>query len=277
MIWLKAVLLGALQGLTEFLPVSSSGHLVLGRRLLGVASPEGASAVLWEVTLHAGTLLAVLIVFRRDIVALVRGFFRGLGLCRRGVPFAVREDPDFALGLWILLGSVPAGAVGLCFRDFFEGLTRYPFGVAAALAVTGVVLYLTRFARPTRPDGRVGWRDAIWIGAAQAVAIAPGISRSGSTISAGLFRGVDRGEAARFSFLLSVPAVGGAVLLECRHLERLPVETAAPILLGGVVAAAVGVPALVLLARLVRGGRLYAFAWYCWAVAAVGMVGLALA
>jgi len=266
--WLKAVILGVVQGLTEFLPVSSSGHLVLARRLLGVTPPAGASEVLWEVVLHMGTLVAVVVVLRREVWLVVRGLLRGLPACRRGVTAAVREEPGLALALLLILGSIPAGVVGVAFHDFLEGLFAKPLLVAGALLVTGTVLFATRYVPQRAGSGRVSWLSAVLVGCAQAVAIVPGVSRSGVTISAGLFAGLERAEAARFSFLLSIPAVGGAGLLKLRHLNTLPTGSLAPLLVGGVVSAVVGVVALVLLLRVVNAGRLHLFAYYCWGVGA---------
>jgi undecaprenyl-diphosphatase len=266
--WLKVVILGVVQGLTEFLPVSSSGHLVLARRLLGVTPPAGASGVLWEVVLHMGTLVAVVVVLRREVCQVLTGLVRGLLACRRGVRAALREEPGFALALLIAMGSIPAGVVGVVFKDALEALFEKPTVVAGALLVTGTILFATRYAPKHVGDGRVGWLSAVIVGCAQAVAILPGISRSGATISAGLFAGLERAEAARFSFLLSIPAVGGAGLLELRHLDALPAESLAPFLAGGVVSAVVGLAALVLLLRVVEAGKLHHFAYYCWGVGA---------
>jgi undecaprenyl-diphosphatase len=266
--WLKVVILGVVQGLTEFLPVSSKGHLVLARRLLGVTPPAGAGNILWEVLLHMGTLVAVVVVLRREVWMVLRGFVRGLLACRRGVRAALRAEPGFALALLLVLGSIPVGVVGVTLHNFLEGLFDRPSLVAGALVVTGTVLFATRYAPKHVGDGRVNWLRAVIVGCAQAVAIVPGISRTGATISAGLFAGLERGEAARFSFLLSIPAVGGAGLLELRHVSRLPAEILAPFLVGGVVSAVVGLVALLLLLRVVQAGKLHHFAYYCWAVGA---------
>jgi undecaprenyl-diphosphatase len=198
----------------------------------------------------------------------LRGLACGLPACRRGVRAALREEPGFALALLIVLGSVPAGVVGVAFKDALEALFEKPTVVAGALLVTGTILFATRYAPKQVGDGRVNWLSAVIVGCAQAVAILPGISRSGSTISAGLFAGLERAEAARFSFLLSIPAVGGAGLLELRGLDALPTESLAPFLAGGVVSAVVGLAALVLLLRVVKAGKLHHFAYYCWGVGA---------
>jgi len=274
--WVEAIILGVVQGLTEFLPVSSSGHLVLAKHLMGVTSPAAETGVLWEVVLHVGTLLAVIVVLRREVWLVLTGFFRGLVACRTGFLQAARKERGFALALVILLGSIPAGIVGVGFEDFIERLFASPYVSAGALLVTGTFLFATRYARRTRTNGHVGWLDALLIGLAQATAICPGISRSGATISAGLFRGVDRAEAARFSFLLFIPAIAGAAVLELRKVGRLPAGTIAPLLLGGAVSAIVGLLALVALIRVVKAGKLHYFSYYCWAVGLVAFTWLLL-
>ncbi len=275
--WVKAIILGVVQGLTEFLPVSSTGHLVLVKHLMGVTSPTEEARVLWEVVLHLGTVLAVIAVLRREVWMVLAGFFRGLAACRTGLVQAVREERGFALALLVLVGSIPALLVGMGLQGFVEGLFGRPYVAAGALLVTGTFLFVTRYARETRRDGRVGWLDALLIGLAQAVAICPGISRSGATISAGLFRGVDRAQAARFSFLLLIPAMAGAAVLEMPKLSEVPTEALAPLLVGGAVSAVVGLLAFVALIRVVKAGKLHYFSYYCWALGLLAMTWLLLA
>lgn len=277
MTWVKAIILGVVQGLTEFLPVSSTGHLVLVKRLMGVTPPTEGARVLWEVVLHLGTLLAVIAVLRREVWMVLAGFFRGLAASRTGLVQAVRRERGFALALLVLLGSIPAWLVGMGLQGFVESLFGRPYVAAGALLVTGTFLFVTRYARETRRDGEVGWLDAILVGLAQAVAICPGISRSGATISAGLFRGVDRAQAARFSFLLLIPATAGAAVLEMRKLSEVPTEALAPLLVGGVVSAVVGLLAFVALIRVVKAGKLHYFSYYCWALGLLAMTWLLLA
>jgi undecaprenyl-diphosphatase len=275
--WVKAIILGVVQGLTEFLPVSSTGHLVLVKHLMGVTSPTEGAGVLWEVVLHLGTVLAVIVVLRREVWMVLAGFSRGLAAWRTGLLQAVRRERGFALALLVLLGSIPALLVGMGFQGFVESLFGRPYVAAGALLVTGTFLFVTRYARETRRDGRVGWLDALLIGLAQAVAICPGISRSGATISAGLFRGVDRAQAARFSFLLLIPAMAGAAALEMRNLSEVPTEALAPLLVGGAVSAVVGLLAFVALIRVVKAGKLHYFSYYCWALGLLAMTWLLLA
>jgi len=252
--------LAVLQGLTEFLPVSSSGHLVLGKELFGLRESGG---VLVEVALHVGTLGAVLAVYGKDLVALLRDALGG--------------KPRYLLLL--LLGSVPAGLLGVLAKDFLEGLFEEPRVAGAGLLVTAGLLLVSdarrrRLEREGTVAGReVGVVDAVVIGVAQALAICPGISRAGSTIAAGLLRGLDAPTAARFSFLLSLPAVGGAALLEARHLDRLPEGQAWPLALAVVVSGVVGFLSLrLLLVALAKG----AFRWFALYCAVLGVVALVL-
>lgn len=255
--WFAMALLAIVQGVTEFLPVSSSGHLALGEAILGF----GDGSVLEEIVLHVGTLFAVCFFYRADLAALARGAFAaGGGTSRR------------YLGL-LLFANIPAGIVGIGFKEPLEAMFDDVALVLVAMAVTGVVLFLTR--RVQVGDRAPGWRSALLMGLAQALAIIPGCSRSGWTIATGLALGLKPAEAARFSFLMSLPAIGGATVLQ---LGDLPEHTpgAGPIALGLLLSAFVGWLALAWLVRLVRDMALHRFAWYLWAVAAVGGVVLLL-
>jgi undecaprenyl-diphosphatase len=263
----KVILIAVVQGLTEFLPVSSSGHMVLAKDILGLRSP-GAQL---EVALHWGTLAAVLLVFWRDVAKVIAAFCRGLLRWGRGGSFARlwSEEPHWRMAWLILLGSVPTACVGLLFRREIEAAFSSGLLAALMLFVTGEVLWLTRSHSIFPPKGKLRATDALWVGISQAFALLPGISRSGATISTGLFRGVDRAEAARFSFLLSAPAVFGAGVIE------LPVGITSAreftlLLIGATVAAGVGYLALLALLRVVQRGHLHWFAYYCWAAAILG-------
>lgn len=249
----KAVLLGIVQGLTEFLPVSSSGHLVLGKHLLGVHT-AGAG---FEVFVHLGTLLAIVVHYRKDLLEMAASVLR------------IRRDEHLRMFLLILLASIPAAVVGLLFEDRLEALFGEPAWAAGFLLLTGTVLILTRFA----PSGErsVGPVSGFLIGVAQAVAIIPGVSRSGATISAGIFLKVGREKAARFSFLLVVPALLGAALLTLRKEPPAPgMMTAYAV--GAVAAFVSGYLALRWLLAAVAKGRFDLFGWYCLAVGAAALV-----
>ncbi|MEZ5333436.1 MAG: undecaprenyl-diphosphate phosphatase [Thermoanaerobaculia bacterium] len=272
---LEALLLGALQGATEFLPVSSSGHLALAQHFLGVEGPQ----VAFDVVLHVATLLAVVVVYRRDLTVLVRAVVRGIttGPFWRSPRAAVRDSPELALALALVLGSIPTAVIGLLFQDPLEALFERPAVVAVMLLVTGAVLQLPRLvSRGGEGRERVGALTAVVVGTAQGLAITPGISRSGSTISAALVAGVAPAAAARFSFLLSIPAILGALVLKLPDLSGAAAAPRPLLVLGFVTAFAVGWACLVALLALLRRGRFAVFSWYCWAVGLAALVALAL-
>jgi undecaprenyl-diphosphatase len=252
MSWWEGLILGIVQGLTEFLPVSSSGHLVVTEAALGIRM----HGVFVEVALHVATLLAVLIVYWRRILELVTGALTGKGAAWRSV------------GL-LFLASVPAGVVGVLFNDFFER-TFHTLGIVGVdFLVTGVILWSTgRAQQGDRPEPDT--KGALAIGLAQACAILPGISRSGSTVAAGLWTGVDPVRAAEFSFLMAVPAIAGAAVLHLPDLSRESMAVGAgPLALSFVAALVSGVLAIRLLVRLLARRAFHRFAPYCWVLGAV--------
>ncbi|MDG1480969.1 MAG: undecaprenyl-diphosphate phosphatase [Myxococcota bacterium] len=254
---LSAILLGVVQGLTEFLPVSSSGHLVLFHSFLGASGDQ----VMFDLVLHVGTLLPVLVVYREDLLGIVRDVFAG------EVPFLERRG--VRLLLLMIVGTIPTGIIGLLLEDVFEQLFSNVLSVGIALGVTGFVLWSTRYASPGKQDERTMpvWK-AIVIGLAQGAAITPGISRSGSTIAAALLLGLDRETAARYSFLLSIPAISGAFILKLGDVEGGDVSLL-PLIVGFVAAAVSGYLALRFLIGLVRRGDFSRFSWYLWPLSAV--------
>jgi undecaprenyl-diphosphatase len=247
----QALALGALQGATEFLPVSSSGHLVLVPALLGWPAPP----LPFTVALHWGTVAAVLWYFRRDWLRLARGVWRAV---RAG---DLVDNPDGRLAVWMALATLPAAAVGLAFHDLFAGLFASPQAAARFLYGTAALLVVAELlARRRAAPASLGAGIAAAIGVAQAVSILPGISRSGATIAAGLGLGLPREEAARFSFLISTPVIVGAGLLE---LPALAAGGSLPAIGVGMVAAfAVGYASIAALLHLVRRQPLYGFAGY---------------
>lgn len=248
-VW-KAILLGILQGLTEFLPVSSSGHLVLAQHLLGVRGPELA----FDLLLHLGTVLAILVFLRREISSMLGSLFRrDSGF---GTPAWGRRDL-----LLIVVSSVPTAVIGFALRDFVEtGITLR--GVGGGYLVLSLVLLMSnlRFRHKLDPD-RVSVWDAVAIGIAQGAAVLPGISRSGATISLALMLGIGASRSAKYSFLISLPAiVGAAVLTLYRGVSALP--GVLPSLGGFLFALGTGYGALLLVERLVTKGRFLRFAPY---------------
>lgn len=264
---LQSIILGIVQGAAEFLPISSSGHLVLAPWAFGWGNP----GLLFDTLVHWGTLLAVLAYFWNDLWALLRAWVDSV--LRR------RVDSAEARMAWLILAAtIPGAVIGYLFEDYFESLFASPGTVALLLVVTGLVLVASDAAhRRVRRIQHPRLSDAILIGFAQAAAIAPGLSRSGLTIAAGVFRGLTREAAARFSFLLSVPIILGAGLSQIGKSLGAAGGTAwLPLVLGFVSAAASGYLAIRFLLRFVRQHRLWPFAVYCWLVAAAVLVAGAL-
>ena len=256
MTWWEGVFLGFLQGATEFLPVSSSGHLVMGQTVLGIALP----GLGFEVALHVATLLSVLVVYRVRIVQLGRGVLTG---DRGALGYA---------GL-IVLASIPAALVGFGFESSFDLLFDLPWVTGVALIVTGFILWSSRAALHREPDGQPGVADAILMGVAQALAIVPGISRSGATVVAGLWKGVEPEEAAAFSFLMSIPAIAGAALLKLPELRSGGTGAEPPVvLLGALVAGVTGVLAIRTFVAMLRHRSFFRFAPYVWVVGLLFLV-----
>lgn len=250
---LDAALWGLIQGLTEFLPISSSGHLVLLPAVLGREGPDLATSAV----LHLGTLIAVLLYFRQEVAGMVR-----------------LSESGRRLLMVLLFGTIPAAALGLAFRGPLEDFNDTPKAVATALAAAGVLLILASRRRGgTRRVEDVTTTDALAIGLAQGLALVPGVTRSGMTIGAGTARSLDMHEAARFSFLLGIPAVAGAGLLQFIELASEGGGIGAETLVGLAVAAVTGYGAIALLLRVIRAAGLAPFGMYC---VAAGLVAFAL-
>lgn len=281
--YLQAALLGIIQGISEFLPISSSGHLVLAESLFGI----GTEGITFEVVVHFGTLCSILIYYRAMLLRLGRGLLAqfmpgafggngGDGLSGSATSGqgegGERWNEDTRLVGYILLSMIPAMVVGFLLKDRVEALFDEPFVVSILLIVTGTLLFSTRFIPVT--DGKMNAKRAILMGVAQAFAVLPGISRAGSTITMGILLRTDRNEAATFSFLMVLPVIAGAMLLEVIDLVAMgPGQVPFGILLVGFLSSFVsGYLALGSLIALLRKRRFYAFAYYCWAVGLLGVV-----
>lgn len=249
--------LAVLQGTTEFLPVSSSAHLALFQHVFASKLDNLA----FDVVLHLGTLASLVIFYRQELVRFTRAFFLKLA---GKLPEERRED--WQMVLFVLWGSIPAAAIGVGFQKFFEEAVDRSVWVSVELIITGIFLFLSRYSRPKGKE--LNYKNTFAIGLSQAVAILPGISRSGATITTGLFLGLERKKAADYSFLLSIPAVAGAALLEVPKL----VNSDNPANNWGLFIAAAGVSflsgllAIYLLLKILRKHSLAGFAYYCWAV-----------
>ncbi|TBR17134.1 undecaprenyl-diphosphate phosphatase [bacterium] len=240
------IILGIVQGLTEFFPVSSSGHLVILEKIFGLAQ----NGVAISVILHLGTTLALIIFFFRDIVNLLR---------------------NKKMFFYIILATVITGVIGVSAKDFFESLFNYPKYVAFALIFTGSVLLFTRRFMHAGPR-QLNIRDAIIFGLAQGLAIVPGISRSGITVSTLLFRKAGWEESFRFSFLASIPVILGASLLETRHIQAIGKSEFINLGAGFIFSFITGILTLYLLKEILRKAKFYYFGYYCFAVALITLV-----
>lgn len=260
----EVVLLGLIQGATEFLPVSSSAHLVLFQNLFGLKQPQ----LFLDTALHLGTLIATMVVLRQEIVGLLKGvWLYALHRWRKDMhSLGTETRAEARLAGMVCIGLLPTAMVGFLFRDYFERLFASLLAVGLLLMVTGGVLWMTKGIRRGMKDGAtMSIADALLIGFIQGLAIAPGISRSGSTISCGLLRHFKESFSFHFSFLISIPAIVGAMALEWAAPTLSTVELLQ--VLGGTLTAAVtGYLCLRLLRTMVQEGRLYFFSPYCWAV-----------
>jgi undecaprenyl-diphosphatase len=255
MSWLQVVVLSVVQGLTEFLPVSSSGHLAIVSEVF-FGRDAGAS---FTAVIQIGTELAVLIYFGRDIVRILVAWFGGLF-------DAAKRTSDYWLGWWVILGSIPIGAAGLIFKHYIRDDVRNLWIIATALVVFSAVIAAAEyFGRQTRPIETFTWRDAILIGAAQCLALVPGVSRSGATISAGLFLGQQREAAARFGFLLAIPAVlasGLFSLPDAFHPEAGQSASGLQLIVGTVIAFFIGYAAVAWFLKFLVSHSMYWFVGY---------------
>ena len=269
---LESIILGLLQGLAEFLPISSSGHLVLGHELLGM----NEAGMFFDIMLHAGTLLSIFVVFHKKITDIIVGCLH-------------RDKDQLREAGYIVLASIPTALIGLGFKDALEGLFENPRAVCVAELFTGILLFTSQWGatgakHPDNVGVKMNWWRALVTGTVQGIACIPGISRSGSTISAMMFMGVNRKYAGEFSFLMSIPAVGGAALLDC--IKWIKCQSAAAdaakcadagsftpeLLVGMLVSFIFGIIALKWLMTFLQKGKFQHFAWYVWAVGILGLI-----
>ncbi len=242
---IQILILAIIQGITEWLPISSSGHLVIVQQHLGLKEVP----LIFDVSLHVGTLCVVIVVFRKDILEIAKALYK-----------RDFESEEGKLALYIALGSIPTALIGFLFHDFFQFLFTSTLAVGAALVITGFILYSSKL----RKDGKeLGYLDSLLIGIAQGIAITPGISRSGITLSTGFLRKVKKEAVFRYSFLLSIPAVIGATVMESKDLMLGEIDIVA-LLFGVIVSMIVGYVSLKLLLKIVLKEKFHLFAYYCW-------------
>ena len=267
---IQAIIIGLVQGLTEFLPVSSSAHLIFAQQALGVADVGLA----FDVLLHVGTLVAVIVYFFNDIVNMIKGFLLSLVDLKDGNFIGeLKKDPYKKLAWLTILATIPIGIVGVLFNDIVESMFMGLTVPAFLLLITGCLLYVSQRMNSGRIDVRnISLKEALIMGCGQALAILPGLSRSGTTIAAGLFAGLDKEFAAKFSFILSIPAILGAAVFQLKDLSGGSIEIGACIA-GFIVAAISGYLAISFLLKIVREKSLDIFAYYCWIVGLIVLVG----
>ena len=270
MTWLSAIILGLVQGIAEFLPISSSGHLAIAEHLLNM---QAEVPPFYDVLLHLGTLVAVFIAYWGEIYEMIVEFFAGIGdLIHHTTPRTV--PPARRMILLVIVGTLPL-FVMVPFRRFFTGLGDNMYFIGGALLFTGVLLYASdRVRRGRKSEKTARMTDALIVGIGQAVALCPGVSRSGMTITTGCFMGFERKFAVRFSFILSIPAILGANILSVKDALDAGIDWASvPMYLVGVVVAAVSGYACIRLLRMIADrGRFGAFAYYCWIVGILVLV-----
>jgi undecaprenyl-diphosphatase len=255
--FLDALILGLVQGVSEFFPVSSSGHLLMLQELLGIHE----DGIVFEITVHVATLASVLIFYRKRISDLIRGVFS-------------RDSASLAYAGKLIVATVPAVVAVLLAGDWFDAQFESPSVAGICLIITGFILWTTRRTLGTATAQEPSWRVALLIGCAQVFAILPGISRSGTTVAAALALGVAPVAAAEFSFLMSVIAISGAAVRSLPDLAAVPSSQVGPLLVGGAGALVAGIAAIWLFVRLLQTQGFYRFAYYTWGVVALFLVWL---
>lgn len=268
---LQGIIIGIVQGLTEFLPVSSSAHLVFIQNLLGVES-----SLAFDTFLHLGTLIAVVWFFRYDIYKMLKSWWLSLGDILQGrFREGFYDDPYKRLAWYVIMATIPVGIVGLLFEDSVDALFSGALYVPAFfLFVTGTILYLSQ----RMPSGNVNYnnitkKEALFMGLGQACAILPGLSRSGTTIAAGLTIGLDKEFAAKFSFILSIPAILGAFILQVKDIGSAMDANFLPVILGFIASIIAGYMAIKWMLDLVQNRNLDIFSYYCWLMGLIVFMG----
>lgn len=270
--YFEAIILGLIQGLAEFLPISSSGHLALAQYFFGI---DESKVLLFAVLLHLGTLISVFVVYWKDIcelcvelVVTIKDLFTGKGL-------RLEERPIRKLGIMIIVATIPTAIIGLLFNDYFEALYLSLIGIGVGLLITGFLLiFAERMGAANKGIEKMNFRNAIFVGVLQGIAICPGISRSGSTMVGGLITGLNRAFAVKFAFLISIPSILGSVILEAPDAIKAGVDMAqmGPIIVGVVVAAISGFVAIKTMIRVVSNKKLSYFSYYVWALGLFAIV-----
>ena len=266
MSYIEAVILGLVQGLAEFLPVSSSGHLALLQQWFGI---EEDNVLLFAVLLHVGTLISVLIVYWKDVWELIKELGLTIKDIFTGKGLRLEERPTRKLGVMIIVATIPTGVIGILFNDFFDSLYNSVIPIGVGLIITGFLLILAeRTGTSSRGIQQMNYRNALFIGTVQGLAICPGISRSGSTLFGSLICNLDRKFAVKFVFLISIPSILGSAVMETPAAIQSGLDTAliGPIAVGMIVAAVSGLVAIKTMIKIVSSKKLSYFSYYVWAL-----------
>lgn len=266
MSYIEAVILGLVQGLAEFLPVSSSGHLALLQQWFGI---EEDNVLLFAVLLHVGTLISVLIVYWKDVWELIKELGLTIKDIFTGKGLRLEERPTRKLGVMIIVATIPTGVIGILFNDFFDSLYNSVIPIGVGLIITGFLLILAeRTGTSSRGIQQMNYRNALFIGTVQGIAICPGISRSGSTLFGSLICNLDRKFAVKFVFLISIPSILGSAVMETPAAIQSGLDTAliGPIAVGMIVAAVSGLVAIKTMIKIVSNKKLSYFSYYVWAL-----------
>ncbi|WP_027868777.1 undecaprenyl-diphosphatase UppP [Eubacterium sp. AB3007] len=269
MTYTNAIILGIVQGLAEFLPISSSGHLALLQHFFHV---EADKVLMFTVLLHIGTLLSVFIMYWRDIWELIKEFFITIADLVRGRGLRLQERPVRKLGVMIIVATIPTALMGFLLNDFFESLNSILWAIGIGWIFTGFILYFSeKLGRANRDLKHMNFRNAIFIGIMQGIAICPGVSRSGSTMVGGLVTGFKREFAVKFAFLISIPSILGAAVLEVPEAMKATTEglAAGPLIVGMIVSAVCGILAIKLMIKVVIAQKLKYFSCYVWVLGAL--------
>ncbi len=272
MSYIEAIILGLVQGLGEFLPISSSGHLALLQNFFGI---DAEQILFFSVMLHLGTLVSVFIVYWKDICELVVELFVTIRDVFTGRGLHLQEKPVRKLGVMIIVATIPTAVIGLCFNDLFESFYGSFIAIGIGFLFTGFIMFLAeRIGKHSKEIGEMGYGTAVAVGVMQGIAICPGVSRSGSTLVGGLSTGLKREFAVRFAFLISIPSILGSVVLELPDAIEAGIDPAVigPIFAGMVVAAISGYAAIKGMIKLVSNGKLSYFSYYVWALGAFTLI-----
>ena len=268
---LQGIIIGVVQGLTEFLPISSSAHLIFIHNILGVGS-----SLAFDTFLHMGSLIAVLFFFRKDVYEMIRAWILSVGDIAQGrFVEGFKKDPYKRLAWYVILGTIPVGIVGILFESQVEALFAGALYVPAFfLFVTGTILYLSQRMNSGKVDfNNMSAKESLFMGLGQACAIMPGLSRSGTTIAAGLTIGLNKEFAAKFSFILSIPAILGATVVQLGDIGSALDTNLWPVAFGFIAAAVSGYIAIKWVLDLIQNKSLDIFAYYCWAIGIIIFMG----